>query len=116
MNGWLTDNTLLYPFAPVTLTLVVRYLSGEYVTCSVMSVGVRSVRWEVLACSKLSTWQNGPRRPLRIRYVYVTYDLIDMLDETSWYLDDIFTIDNPEFEKHIPDIYPVDIQLNKVNI
>ena len=28
------------------------------------------------------------------------YDLID----TSRYFDDIFTIDNPEFEKHIPDI------------
>ena len=33
------------------------------------------------------------------------YDLIDMFNDTSWYLDDIFTIDNPEFEKHIPDIY-----------
>ena len=33
------------------------------------------------------------------------YDLIDMFNNTSRYLDDIFTIDNPEFEKHIPDIY-----------
>ena len=32
------------------------------------------------------------------------YDLIDMFNDTSPYLDDIFTIDNPEFEKHIPDI------------
>ena len=32
------------------------------------------------------------------------YDLIDMFNDTSRYLDDIFTIDNPEFEKHIPDI------------
>ena len=32
------------------------------------------------------------------------------------YLDDIFTIDNPEFKKHIPDIYPTEVQLNKVNI
>ena len=31
----------------------------------------------------------------------------------SW---DIFTIDNPEFEKHIPDIYPAELQLNKANI
>ena len=34
---------------------------------------------------------------------------------TSRYLDDIFTIDNPEFEKHIPDIYPAELQLNKAN-
>ena len=27
----------------------------------------------------------------------------------------IFTIDNPEFEKHIPDIYPAELQLNKAN-
>ena len=33
------------------------------------------------------------------------YDLIDMLNDTYRYLDDIFTIDNPEYEKHIPDIY-----------
>ena len=39
------------------------------------------------------------------------FDLIDMFNETSRYLDDIFTIDNPELEKHIPDIY---IQLNLV--
>ena len=33
------------------------------------------------------------------------FDIIDMLNDTSRYLDDIFTIDNPEFEKHISDIY-----------
>ena len=27
----------------------------------------------------------------------------------------IFTIDNPEFEKHTPDIYPAELQLNKAN-
>ena len=27
----------------------------------------------------------------------------------------IFTIDNPEFEKHIPDIYPTELRLNKAN-
>ena len=43
------------------------------------------------------------------------YDLIDMFDDTSRYLDDIFTIDNPEFGKHIPDIYPTKLRLNKVN-
>ena len=43
------------------------------------------------------------------------YDLIDIFNDTSRYLDDIFTIDNPEFEKHIPDIYPRELQLNKAN-
>ena len=43
------------------------------------------------------------------------YDLINMLNDTSWYLDDILSIDNPEFEKHIPDIYPTELQLNKAN-
>ena len=33
-------------------------------------------------------------------------DLIEMFNETSRYLDDILTVDNPEFEKYIPDIYP----------
>ena len=42
-------------------------------------------------------------------------DLIDMFNDTSRYLDDIFTIDNPEFEKYIPDIYPPELQLNKAN-
>ena len=38
-----------------------------------------------------------------------------LFNDTSRYLDDIFTMDNPEFEKHIPDIYPAELQLNKVN-
>ena len=42
--------------------------------------------------------------------------IIDMFNDTFRYLDDIFTIDNPEFEKHIPDIYPTELQLNKANI
>ena len=41
------------------------------------------------------------------------YDLKDMFNDISRYLDDIFTIDNPEFEKHIPDIYPTELQLSK---
>ena len=41
------------------------------------------------------------------------YDLIDIFNDTSRYLDDIFTIDNPEFEKHIPGIYPTEFRLNK---
>ena len=43
------------------------------------------------------------------------YDLIDMFNGTSRYLDDIFTIDNIEFEKHISDVYPSERQLNKAN-
>ena len=43
------------------------------------------------------------------------FDLIYMFNDTSRYLGDIFTIDNPEFEKHIPDIYPAELQLNKAN-
>ena len=43
------------------------------------------------------------------------YDLIDMSKDTSWHLDDMFTIENPESEKHIPDIYPTELQLNKAN-
>ena len=43
------------------------------------------------------------------------YDLIDMFNDASQYLDDIFTIDNHEFEKHIPDIYPTELQLNKTS-
>ena len=43
------------------------------------------------------------------------YDLIDMFNDASRYLDVIFTIDNPEFKKHILDIYPTELQLNKTN-
>ena len=43
------------------------------------------------------------------------FDLIDKFNDTSRYLDDIFTIDNPEFAEHIPDIYPREFQLNKAN-
>ena len=38
------------------------------------------------------------------------HDLIDMFNNTSRYLDGIFTIDNPEFEIYIPDIYPAELQ------
>ena len=45
------------------------------------------------------------------------FGLIDKLNDTSWYLGDyIFTIDNPEFAKHIPDIYIKQLQLNKATI
>ena len=38
------------------------------------------------------------------------HDLIDMFNDTSRYLDDIFTIDNPEFEKK--NIFRIYIQRN----
>ena len=44
------------------------------------------------------------------------FDLIDKFNDTSRYLDDIFTIDNPAFPEHIPDIYPRELQLNKANV
>ena len=40
------------------------------------------------------------------------HGLIDVFNDTSRYPDDIFTVDNPEFEKYIPDIYPAELQLN----
>ena len=43
------------------------------------------------------------------------FDLKDKFNDISRYLDDIFTIDNPEFAEHIPDIYPRELQLNKAN-
>ena len=39
-----------------------------------------------------------------------------MFNDTSRYLDDIFTIENPEFEKYIPDIYPTELQFNTSDI
>ena len=42
------------------------------------------------------------------------FDLIDMFNDTPRYLDDIFTIDSPEFEKHIPDIYPAELHLKQI--
>ena len=41
------------------------------------------------------------------------FDLIDKFKNTSRYLDDISTIDYPEFAEHIPDIYPRKLLLNK---
>ena len=41
------------------------------------------------------------------------FDIKDKFKDTSRYLDDIFTIDNPEFAEHIHDIYPRKLLLNK---
>ena len=38
-----------------------------------------------------------------------------MFHYTYRYLDDMLTIDSPESEKHIPDIYPTELQVNKAN-
>ena len=43
------------------------------------------------------------------------FDLMDKFKETSRYLDDLFTIDNPAIAEHIPDIYPRELLLNKAN-
>ena len=43
------------------------------------------------------------------------FDLIDKFNDTSRYLDDIFTFDNPEFAEHIPDTYPRELHQNKAN-
>ena len=43
------------------------------------------------------------------------YDLSGMINDTSRYLGDIFTFDDPEFQKYFPDIYPAEPQLNKAN-
>ena len=43
------------------------------------------------------------------------FDLIDKFNDTSRYLDDIFTIDNPAIAEHIPDIYPRELQMNNAN-
>ena len=43
------------------------------------------------------------------------FDLIDKFYDTSRYLDDIITIDNPAFAEHIPGINPRELQLNKAN-
>ena len=43
------------------------------------------------------------------------FDLMDKFNDTSRYLDDILTIDNPAFAEHIPDMYPRELQLNKAN-
>ena len=46
---------------------------------------------------------------------YKQYDLIDMFNDTSRYLDDYSLSITTEFEKHIPEIYPTELQLNKAD-
>ena len=43
------------------------------------------------------------------------FDLVHKFNDTSRYLDDVFTFDNSEFAEHISGIYPRELQLNKAN-
>ena len=43
------------------------------------------------------------------------FDLMDKVNDTSRYHDDIFTIYNSAFAEHVPDIYPRELYLNKAN-
>ena len=43
-------------------------------------------------------------------------DVIEALNSTSRYLDDLLNIDNPYFEGMVHQIYPPELQLNKANI
>ena len=42
-------------------------------------------------------------------------DIIETLNSTSRYLDDLLYIDNPYFEQMVVQIYPTELQLNKAN-
>ena len=42
-------------------------------------------------------------------------DIIEALNSTSRYLDDLLNIDNPYFEQTVVQIYPTELQLNKAN-
>ena len=42
-------------------------------------------------------------------------DIIEAFNSTSRYLDDLLNIDNPYFEQMVGQIYPTELQLNKVN-
>ena len=42
-------------------------------------------------------------------------DIIEALNSTSRYLDDLLYIDNPYFEQMVGQIYPTELQLNKAN-
>ena len=44
------------------------------------------------------------------------FNLIDKFNDTSRYLDEIFTIDNPEFAEHIPDIFQKVLQSDKKHL
>ena len=82
--------------------------------------------WFYLVFSNGKVRQVRPNKGISVRvynwfteYVFIfkrtRFDLIDNFKYTSRYLDDIFSIENPAFAEHIPDIYPRGMQLNKAN-
>ena len=42
-------------------------------------------------------------------------DIIEAVNSTARYLDDLLNIDNPYFEQMIDQMYPTELQLNKAN-
>ena len=42
-------------------------------------------------------------------------DVVEALNSTSRYLDDLLNIDNPYFKQIVSQIYPTKLQLNKEN-
>ena len=42
-------------------------------------------------------------------------DIIEALNSTSRYFNDLLDIDNPYFEQMVGQIYPTELQLNKAN-
>ena len=42
-------------------------------------------------------------------------DIIEVLNSTSRYLNDLLNIDNPYFEQRLGQNYPTELQLNKAN-
>ena len=42
-------------------------------------------------------------------------DIVEALNSSSRYLDDLLNIDNPYFEQMVGQIYPTELQLNKAN-
>ena len=42
-------------------------------------------------------------------------DVVEALNSTSWYLDDLLNINNPYFEQMVSQIYLTELQLNKAN-
>ena len=41
--------------------------------------------------------------------------VIEAINSTSRYLEDLLNIDNPYFEQMVSQIYPIELQLNKAN-
>ena len=40
-------------------------------------------------------------------------DIIEVVNSTSRYLDDLLNFDNPYFERMVGQVYPAELQLNK---